>query len=129
MLNMNAPKLPFAFFCLAASLNFPVPLCAQTPEWIWHDNKGAAPADGEVRFFRKTFTVEGPASKAVWGNVMAGAVVRAASRGSRQATPAEALATLPGFKVELIRSAEPGEGSWVCLTVDPKSRLTISPQD
>src|SRR3989449_11275910 len=50
-------------------------------------------------------------------------------RGSRQATPAEALATLPGFKVELIRSAEPGEGSWVCLAVDPKGRLIISPQD
>src|SRR3989441_5886619 len=240
MLNMNAPKLPFVFFYLAASLNFPVPLYAQTPEWIWHDNKGAAPADGEVRFFRKTFTADGPASKAVlsvagddhvivflngqevlrndnwqqadvadvtqavkagenviaalgkndsswagfigkldltlagakkqtvvtdtswisasketagweepgfvadgwtrpvsfgklgvepWGNVMAGAVVRASGRGSRQATPAEALATLPGFKVELIRSAEPGEGSWVCLTVDSKGRLIISPQD
>src|SRR2546426_7990214 len=50
-------------------------------------------------------------------------------RGSRQATPAEALATLPGFKVELIRSAEPGEGSWVCLAVDSKGRLIISPQD
>ena len=47
----------------------------------------------------------------------------------RQATPAEALATLPEFKVELIRSAAPGEGSWVCITVDPKGRLIISPQD
>ena len=27
---------------------------AQTPEWIWHTAKAA---DGEVRFFRKTFTV------------------------------------------------------------------------
>ena len=37
--------------------------------------------------------------------------------------------SLPGFKVELLRSAEPGEGSWVCLAVDPKGRLIISPQD
>src|SRR6266542_1394848 len=243
LLNMNAPRFPFVFLCLAASLNLPVLLRAQTPEWIWHDNKGATPADGEVRFFRKTFTIDGPASKAVlsiagddhvivflngkevlrndtwqqayavdvtralepgentiaargkndsssagfigkldltlstltgarqktvvtdtswisasketagwekpgfvadgwtrpvslgklgvepWGNVMAGAVARVSGRGSREATPAEALATLPGFKVELIRSAEPGEGSWVCLTVDPKGRLIISPQD
>src|SRR5438477_7885185 len=111
MPNMNAPKLSLVVLWLAASSNFPVPLGAQAPEWIWHDNKCAAPADGEVRFFRKTFTVDAPASKAVWGNIMAGAVVRASGRGSTQATPAEALTTLPGFKVELIRSAEPGEGS------------------
>lgn len=237
---MNAPKRPFVFLCLAASLNLDPPLRAQTPEWIWHDNKGAAPADGEVRFFRKTFTLDTRASKAVlsaagddhvtvflngkevlrndawqeadtvdvtqaikageniiaargkndssaagfigkldltlaggkqqtvvtdtswissatdtvgwekpgfvpdgwtrsvslgklgvdpWGNVMAAAVGRASGRGSRQATPAEALATLPGFIVELVRSAEPGEGSWVCLAVDSKGRLIISPQD
>ena len=65
MPNMNAPKLSLVVLWLAASSNFPVPLGAQTPEWIWHDNKGAAPADGEVRFFRKTFTVDGLASKAV----------------------------------------------------------------
>ncbi|MDQ6632416.1 MAG: c-type cytochrome, partial [Verrucomicrobiota bacterium] len=32
------------------------------------------------------------------------------------------------FKVELLRSAEPGEGSWVSMTTDPKGRLIISPQ-
>ncbi len=46
-----------------------------------------------------------------------------------QATPAERLAVLPGFKVELIRSAQPGEGSWVSMTVDPRGRLIISPQE
>ena len=65
MLNMNASKRAFVFLCLAASLNLPVPLRAQTPEWIWHDNKGAAPADGEVRYFRKTFAIDGPVAKAV----------------------------------------------------------------
>jgi putative heme-binding domain-containing protein len=48
---------------------------------------------------------------------------------AKQATPADALTTAPGFRVELIRSAAPGEGSWVCITVDPKGRLIISPQD
>jgi putative heme-binding domain-containing protein len=52
-----------------------------------------------------------------------------AAAAPRQATPADALATLADFKVELIRSAAPDEGSWVCITVDPKGRLIISPQD
>jgi putative heme-binding domain-containing protein len=46
-----------------------------------------------------------------------------------QATPAESLTTLQGFKVELVRSSQPGEGSWVSLTFDPKGRLIVSPQD
>src|SRR5258706_233081 len=40
-------------------------LFAQVPEWIWHDNKGAPPADGEVRFFRKTFRLERKPTKAI----------------------------------------------------------------
>lgn len=37
---------------------------AQTPEWIWHDNKGASPADNEAVYYRKTFTVDGPVASA-----------------------------------------------------------------
>ncbi len=47
---------------------------------------------------------------------------------SPQATPAESLKTLPGFQVELIRSADVGEGSWISMAFDPKGRLWISPQ-
>jgi len=54
-----------------------------------------------------------------WGDVMAPPV----------ATAADKLTVLPGFKVELLRSAERGEGSWVCMAVDPKARLIISPQE
>jgi putative heme-binding domain-containing protein len=36
---------------------------------------------------------------------------------------------LPGFKVELVRAAEPEEGSWVAICKDNKGRLIISPQD
>lgn len=47
---------------------------------------------------------------------------------SNQATPAEELTVLPGFKAELLRTAEPDEGSWISMAVDPKGRLIISPQ-
>src|SRR5688500_19852035 len=42
-----------------------LPVCAQTPEWIWFDNKGDAPAGEEVRFFRKTFEAPAGIAKAV----------------------------------------------------------------
>ncbi len=45
------------------------------------------------------------------------------------ATAAESLTVPPGFKVELIRSAEAEEGSWISMTIDNKGRLIISPQD
>ncbi len=44
------------------------------------------------------------------------------------ATPAESLTVLPGFKVELLHSASTNEGSWICLTKDNKGRLIVSPQ-
>ena len=207
-----------------------LPVCAQTPEWIWFDNKGNTPQGEEVRFFRKTFDAPAGIAKAVltttgddrviayvngeqiaqnrsWDkavsvdvtkqiktgeNVVAlrgrnnngsAAVIakleltlkdgkrqsvvtdpswvaaskenegwqtvafkadnwtRPVSRGkvgvqpwgdvmaTPVATAADKLTALPGFKVELLRSAERGEGSWVCMAVDPKGRLIISPQD
>lgn len=43
-----------------------------------------------------------------------------------KATPPEALETLPGFKVELLRTADPAtEGSWISITKDPKGRLVV----
>jgi putative heme-binding domain-containing protein len=59
-----------------------------------------------------------------WGNI---AAANATSSG-KVATPAEALTVADGFKVELLRSAQAGEGSWVAMTVDSKGRLIISPQ-
>jgi len=43
-------------------------------------------------------------------------------------TPAEELTVAPDFKVELLKSATPEEGSWICLATDGKGRLYISPQ-
>ena len=45
------------------------------------------------------------------------------------ATAAETLETLPDFEVELLRSARPGEGSWISMAFDPHGRLTISRED
>jgi putative heme-binding domain-containing protein len=44
------------------------------------------------------------------------------------ATPAAELKLPPGFRAELVRSAQPDEGSWVCMTIDAQGRLIISPQ-
>ena len=44
------------------------------------------------------------------------------------ATAASKLQVAPGFKVELLRSAEPGEGSWISMAFDPAGGLWISPQ-
>src|SRR5688572_17432792 len=67
-----------------------------------------------------------------WGAVLASAGAAKAPGGGRkpsEATPAESLTVAKGFKVELLRSAQPGEGSWVSMTVDHKGRLIVSPQD
>jgi putative heme-binding domain-containing protein len=63
-----------------------------------------------------------------WGAVLANAATKTPSTAPREATPAESLKVPDGFKVELLRSAQPGEGSWVALTTDPKGRLIMSPQ-
>lgn len=58
----------------------------------------------------------GPLGVAPWGDVL----------NRPAATPAERLTVPPGFRVELLRSAEPGEGSWVCLAFDERGRLFVS---
>jgi putative heme-binding domain-containing protein len=64
--------------------------------------------------------------------LLAGALASAfpsARAAARVATPADQISVLDGFQVELIRSAEPNEGSWVSMAVDPKGRLIVSPQE
>jgi len=43
-----------------------------------------------------------------------------------QATDAATLSLPPGFKAELIRSAQPGEDSWVAMAFDEQGRLTLA---
>ncbi len=42
-----------------------------------------------------------------------------------QATDPATLTVPPGFKAELIRSAQPGEDSWVSMAFDPEGRITL----
>lgn len=42
------------------------------------------------------------------------------------ATPVSAISVMPGFEVELLRSALPGEGSWISLTFDPQGRIILA---
>ena len=85
-------------------------------------NELASPAQGFA-----TATSLGKLGVQPWGNILAGAAVRA-PRKTGEATPAESLKVADGFKVELLRSAQAGEGSWVSMTVDPKGRFIVSPQ-
>jgi len=220
---------PTPFF-LAVLLTCCGRLLAQTPEWVWRDNHGAAPGDNEVALFRTTFEVHGPVTKAVlsvaadneaivfvngrrvaqnknWQHATSANITSAVNHGHNvlavrgkndggaaglilkldimlsnnrnqtvvtdarwvcsdqqtngweqvgfdaaswahavslgklgiqpwgdvfvqpQATLPEKISVPPGFKIELIRSAEPGEGSWVSMTVDNQGRLIISPQE
>jgi len=43
-----------------------------------------------------------------------------------QATDPKDFTLLPGFKAELVRSAQPGEDSWVAMAFDPQGRITLS---
>ncbi len=58
------------------------------------------------------------AHRGPWGAAMA----------PRIATPADSLIAPPGFTVDLIRSAAPGEGSWVAMTFGPRGEIYVSPQ-
>jgi putative heme-binding domain-containing protein len=217
-------------FLLVAACAWGEIIQAQTPEWIWHDNKGVPPADNEETYFRKTFAVDGQVRKAVltaagddqatlflngkrifrnpaWNRATRADVTREIKRGENLiaafgknnsgdaafiakleitfendqtttvitdttwlahnqevsgwqqpgfdaaawtkpvsrgklgvmpwgdvmappvATAVDKIQAPPGFKIELLRSAEVGEGSWICMTVDPRGRLIISPQD
>ncbi|HEX7861675.1 MAG TPA: c-type cytochrome [Verrucomicrobiae bacterium] len=44
------------------------------------------------------------------------------------ATAPENITVPEGFKVELLRSAEPAEGSWICMAFDDRGRIIVSPQ-
>ena len=45
--------------------------------------------------------------------------------GGGQATPASAVTVPPGFEVQLLRSAQSGEGSWVSMSFDDRGRLIV----
>src|SRR5436190_9076672 len=40
-----------------------------------------------------------------------------------------AISAPPGYAVEMIRQAKPGEGSWITLAFDPKGRIVVARED
>lgn len=48
------------------------------------------------------------------------------ARAANTATPATGLSVPSGFTAELLRSAQPGEDSWIALAFDPQGRITIA---
>lgn len=62
--------------------------------------------------------VVAPHGEEPWGDVLF----------KSSATPAEGLKVPAGFRAELLRSAEAGEGSWICVAFDDRGRLIVSPE-
>ncbi len=48
------------------------------------------------------------------------------AKSANSATAAESLTLLPGYRAELLRSAQPGEDSWIALAFDPQGRITVA---
>src|SRR5262245_61725071 len=51
------------------------------------------------------------------------------ARHTNVAAAAANITARPGFIVALVRSARPGEGSWVAMTFDPRGRIVIARED
>lgn len=49
--------------------------------------------------------------------------------GAEQGTDPATFMTRPGFEVALVRTAQPDEGSWVSVAIDPQGRVTIGRED
>ncbi|MFM8826012.1 MAG: hypothetical protein ACKOFT_02905, partial [Actinomycetota bacterium] len=48
-----------------------------------------------------------------------------ASAEPRTATPPASIKVPPGFRVELLRSAQDGEDSWISMSFDPRGRIVV----
>ncbi|MEQ9066055.1 MAG: hypothetical protein RLO18_04995, partial [Gimesia chilikensis] len=47
----------------------------------------------------------------------------------QQATPVSSIRVQPGFQVELLRSAQAGESSWISMTFDDRGRVILGLDD
>lgn len=110
----NAPRGLLVHFNLAGNVNL-----VTDPTWLTstREESGWATLDFNAAHWRNAHSL-GQHGIEPWGDVL----FRAA------ATPAELVRVPEHFKVELLRSAEPEEGSWICMTFDDKGRIIVSPQ-
>jgi putative heme-binding domain-containing protein len=88
--------------------------------WLVTDQEMANWTRGEFNDanWRAAFSV-GKLGDEPWGQIFT----------TREATSAQSIKVEPGFKVELLHSANGTEGSWIAMTIDAKGRLIISPQE
>ncbi len=95
----------------------------ETKDW---QQPGFTPKDWTPAFSH------GLAGREPWGNPFDPAKVVDAynswklALGAQAATDAATVQVPPGFKAELVRSAQPEEGSWVSMAFDPQGRLTLA---
>lgn len=75
------------------------------------------PSSSEIAAWPRARSL-GKAGMQPWGDVLERAT----------ATDPSELRVASGFQVELLRSATPDEGSWVCLAADDRGRLLVSPE-
>jgi putative heme-binding domain-containing protein len=90
-----------------------------TTNWVYSDKE--SPDWNKLDFDDgnwKPAVSEGKLGVDPWGNVFK----------AKQATAAETIKVMPGFKVELLHSSDASEGSWISMVADDKGRLIISPQ-
>ena len=57
--------------------------------------------------------------------LIAGSTASATAAPPRTATPPASIRVPPGFRVELLRSAQEGEDSWISMSFDPRGRIVV----
>lgn len=98
----------------------------------WTTSLAELPGGQQPEFAAAAAFSHGAAGLARWGNAFEATKSVDAynswmlARGAAQATDPATISAPPGFRVELLRSAEPEEGSWIALAFDPQGRLTIA---
>ncbi len=101
----------------------------------WRASSRESPHWKEVEFQDKDWAfafAHGAAGLQKWGNPFHATKTPDAynswmlARNAGRATAPDTMTVLPGFKVDLLRSARADEDSWIALAFDPKGRLTIA---
>lgn len=109
--------------------------------WIASDSSWLAARAEEPGWVSTAFAPQQPWKTAVahgehglerWGNAFAATKSVDAynswmlAKGGKRATDPGTVQAPAGFRVELLRSAEAGEGSWIAMAFDARGRLTIA---
>ena len=97
-----------------------------SPRFVFSDGTWLCSTNTNAGWEQTAFKSAGWASVASLGKL--GMEPWGEALGKPSATPVESLTLLPGFKAELLKSADHSEGSWVCMTIDDKGRFIVSPE-